>query len=105
MSTIEEEIAAVKEAAQKKLRSLRERERKRQLTLDLRVVALLQVRHLSAYETLRAEARVQLAAESVTRADRARRVPRPPADAQPAGSVSTGDAGARYSEHGVLGAP
>ncbi|MHA6694620.1 hypothetical protein [Homoserinimonas sp. A520] len=104
MSTIEEEIAAVKEAAQRKLRGLRERERKQQQALDLRVVVLLQEQHPSAYEKLRAEARAQLDAEAVRRADRARRLPRPPADAQRAEMVSSGDADARHSGRGVVGA-
>jgi hypothetical protein len=103
VSSIEEEIAAVKEAAQKKLRRLRERERKEQQVLDLRVVALMRERHWSAYEKIRMDAQAQLDAEAVTRAERARRGPRLPADAQRGESISSGDASARLSEHVVAG--
>ena len=105
MSTIEEEIAAVKEAAQNRLRRLRERERKQQQALDLRVVVLLREKHPSAYEKLLAEAQAQLEAEAARRADRARRQPRSPADAQHAELISNGDDGGRPDHHGVVGAP
>ncbi|TDW31406.1 hypothetical protein [Cryobacterium psychrophilum] len=104
MSTIEEEIAAVKHAAQKKLSRLRERERKVQLALDLRVVALLREKNPNAYETVRVEARAQLNAEAARRAERARRLPRSPTDAQQAELIGSDDARVRITEHGVVGA-
>lgn len=104
MSTIEEEIAAVKDAAQKKLRRLRERERKEQQVLDLRLVALLRERNPSAYEKMRVEARAHLDAEAAIRSERARRVSRPAAAAHHAGLIGGGNADARRSEHAVVGA-
>jgi len=104
MSTIEEEIAAVKVSAQKKLRRLRERERKEQLALDLRVVELLRKRDPGAYEELRVQARAQIGAQAAVRAERARRAPRSPVVGEPGDSTVYVESFATHSEQGAAGA-
>ncbi|QDW28595.1 hypothetical protein FFF93_001440 [Arthrobacter sp. KBS0702] len=72
MMTIEDEIAAVKAAAEKKLRRLRDRERKQQQVVDARVLTLLRQKHAGLAAQLEAEARAQTAAESAQRSTRAK---------------------------------
>lgn len=76
--SIEDEIAAVKAAAEKKLRRLRERERKRQQDVDMRMLTLLRSQHVDLASRLEAAAREQLAAETAQRSSNARasRAPR-----------------------------
>jgi len=104
MNTIENEIAAVKVAAQKKLRRLRERERKDQLALDLRVVSLLKGKSPAAYEAFCIEARAGLQAEAALRSARARRSPLTLAEGlRPVAPVDR-RADAATSAHSVVGA-
>lgn len=72
MTTIEDEIAAVKAAAEKKLRRLRDRERKQQLVVDAKLLMLLRQKHAGLAAQLEAEARAQAAEESAQRSTRAR---------------------------------
>jgi hypothetical protein len=72
MMAIEDEVAAVKAAAEKKLRLLRERERKQQQAVDTRMLILLRDKHPGPAAQLEVEARAQLAAESAQRSMRAR---------------------------------
>lgn len=77
--SIEDEIAAVKAAAEKKLRHLRERERKQQQAVDLRLLTLLRSEYADLADQLEASARAQLAAETAERSAKAKasRAPRP----------------------------
>lgn len=70
--SIEDEIAAVKAAAEKKLRRLRERERKQQQAVDLRILALLRRQHADLADGLEGEARAQLDAETANRSAKAK---------------------------------
>lgn len=70
--SIEDEIAAVKATAQKKLRNLRERERKHQQEIDLRVIALLRSRYTDIARELETEALTQLVVEAAARSARAK---------------------------------
>lgn len=80
--SIEDEVAAVKAAAAKKLRLLRDRERKRQQAVDTRMLMLMRDKHPGPAAQLEGEARAQLAAESAQRSTRARtsRAVPPPSD-------------------------
>jgi hypothetical protein len=69
---IEDEVAAVKAAAAKKLRLLRDRERKQQQAVDARMLMLMRDKHPGPAAQLEVEARAQLAAESAQRSSRAR---------------------------------
>jgi hypothetical protein len=69
---IEDEVAAVKAAAAKKLRLLRDRERKQQQAVDTRMLMLMRDEHPGPAAQLEVEARAQLAAESAQRSTRAR---------------------------------
>ena len=104
MSTIENEIAAVKLAAQTKLRRLRERERKDQLTLDLRVVSLLKAKSPAAYEAFCVEARAGLQAEIALRSARARRLPLTLAEGLRPDALVERRVDAAASSHSVVGA-
>lgn len=70
--SIEDEVAAVKAAAAKKLRLLRDRERKQQQVVDTRMLMLMRDKHPGPAAQLEVEARAQLAAESAQRSTRAR---------------------------------
>jgi hypothetical protein len=70
--SIEDEVAAVKAAAAKKLRLLRDRERKQQQAVDARMLMLMRGKHPGPAAQLEVEARAQLAAESAQRSTRAR---------------------------------
>lgn len=70
--SIEDEMAAVKAATEKKLRSLRERERRRQQAVDLRLLILLRSEHSGLANELEATARAQLAAETAERSAKAK---------------------------------
>jgi DnaJ-domain-containing protein 1 len=70
--SIQEEIAATKAAAAARLRSLNERARRAQQTVDARVLVLLRKQHPEAAAKLDAQAREQLAAETAARSTRAR---------------------------------
>lgn len=70
--SLEDEIAAVKAAADKKLRSLRERERKHQQAVDARLLALLRTDYGDLAESLEATARSQLSRETAQRSAKAR---------------------------------
>lgn len=86
--TIEDEIAAVKAAAEKKLRRLRERERKHQQAIDARLLALLRSHHVDVAAQLEAEAREQLAAETAHRSANAK-ASRQPRSSEPSTVVNT----------------
>lgn len=104
MSTIEEEIAAVKTAAANKLRRLREREAKGQRAVDLRIVVLLRAKHSGAAAKLEVAARAQLDAEVAERSARARTARAAPAISSAVSRRNSDDAEARHSEHGDGGA-
>ena len=70
--SIEDEIAAVKAAAEKKLRLLRERERKQQRAVDARMLSLLRRQHADFAGKLEATAREQLGTETAQRSAIAR---------------------------------
>jgi len=70
--SIEDEVAAVKLAAAKKLRLLRDRERKQQQAVDTRMLMLMRDKHPGPAAQLEGEARAQLAAESAQRSTRAK---------------------------------
>jgi hypothetical protein len=70
--TIEDEVAAVKAAAAKKLRLLRDRERKQQQVVDARMLTLLRQKHSGLAVQLEAEAREQVRVETAQRSTRAR---------------------------------
>ena len=70
--TIEDEIAAVRAAAEKKLRNLRERERKHQQAVDTRLLALLRNQYGDLADRLEATARLQLSDETAQRSAKAR---------------------------------
>lgn len=69
---IEDEVAAVKAAAAKKLRLLRDRERKQQQAVDARMLMLMRDKYPGPAAQLEVEARAQLAAESAQRSTRAK---------------------------------
>lgn len=88
--TIEDEIAAVKAAAERKLRRLRERERKQQQVVDARVLTLLREKHAGLVSQVEAEARRQMQEETAQRSTRARTsraVPPPAVQAVGGGGV------------------
>ncbi|MFW0774367.1 hypothetical protein ACLRGI_14480 [Paenarthrobacter nitroguajacolicus] len=87
--SIEDEIAAVKAAAEKKLRRLRDRERKHQQAVNARVLNLLRRQHADLTERLAVEARAQIAAERTLRSMRARSSRPLPLEDQPAGGDSS----------------
>jgi hypothetical protein len=100
--TIEDEVAAVKAAAAKKLRLLRDRERKQQQVVDARMLTLLRQKHFGLAVQLEAEAREQVRVETAQRSTRAktsRAVP-PPAD-----QTDGGGAVAPLSGRGLEDAP
>lgn len=103
MSTIEEEIAAVKAAAQKRLRRLRERERKLQQTIDQHVIMLIREQSPAAYDAFCAQARAQLLADAGRRSERARRSPSTPSEVEAVDSFDDIDGSARFREQGALG--
>lgn len=70
--SIEDEIAAVRAAADKKLRSLRERERKQQQAVDARLLALLRSQYGDLAHSLEATARSQLSDETAQRSAKAK---------------------------------
>lgn len=72
--SIEDEIAAVKAAAAKKLHRLRDQERKQQQALDQRVIVLLREQHPEVSGQLDATAREQLAIEKIGRSRRAQKM-------------------------------
>lgn len=89
--TIEDEVAAVKAAAAKKLRLLRDRERKQQQIVDARMLTLLRQKHSGLAVQLEAEAREQVRVETAqrsTRARTARAVPPPPLETDGGGAVA-----------------
>lgn len=91
--TIEDEIAAVKTAAEKKLRTLRERERRQQQAVDQRLIMLLRDEHAKLADQLEAMAREQLAAETASRSAKAKAAKRRSAEAP----RNEGDVIARFS--------
>ena len=102
MSTIEEEIAAVKRATQKKLHRLRERDRKEQQLINLRIITLLRDKNPGAYEALLVEARALRKTEATKRAERARRAPLPPVDATHTEFTNIDDLADVSGWHGML---
>lgn len=70
--SIEDEISAIKAAAEKKLRRLRERERKNQQAVDTRILTLLRTQHTDLADQFEVEARTQLDAETAQRSAKAK---------------------------------
>lgn len=97
--SIEDEIAAVKAAAQKKLQRLRERERKEQQVLDQRVIELLRSQHSVLAGQLDAAAREALKTEAAMRSGRAKAARSPGA----VPSVNTGGGGDAQVQYGGPG--
>jgi hypothetical protein len=103
MSSIEEEIAAVKAAAQKRLHRLRERERKEQQAIDQRVIMLIREQNPAAYEAFCAKARAQIQADSSRRSERARRSPSTPSEGPRVNSFDGDGVQERFGAHADLG--
>lgn len=90
--SIEEEIAAVKAAAEKKLRTLRERDRRQQQAVDQRLITLLRSEHAALADQLEVVARTQLAEETARRSAKAKA-----AKLRADGPSDKGDVAGRYS--------
>lgn len=95
--SIEDEIAAVKAAAEKKLRLLRERERKQQRAVDARMLSLLRRQHADFAGKLEATAREQLGTETAQRSA----IARASRASRPGVSEGSSDTDARYGNQDV----